>query len=1087
MIFAWQQLISRITRAALLPATCLCLGGCLHLQLGGAVTEAGVTITPLRDPSTIIEQLGTPSLSQVREDDGPGRWDNRRDLGRFTFLGNVTPDETLYDPGALYLVTASGGFDQDADSNNALDAEPAAVAGQWHAILTGDQLSRGKVSPLTEAVYRYLELNLDSLSDEEVIAEMNRLAALMVPDIDRSGTFDYEDLLLWNRHFTAKTYLHDIARVDELSDALRNSASAATLRSLGLAVIGTDAESSGPFTVAGSVTVSATTRVDSDVNNPQAPYASNDLFSLAQPLINPVILGGYVNLPGEGSEGDSRDIGDFDDFYRVNLLAGQRITLVMSEDPAFNDIDLFLYDQNFNLIDVALGIVEVEQITVPADGDYYVLVNAFEGASNYQLTVGIGELSPELEAQQLRLSADFVPGEIIATFGNRQDPRMLRRYGRLQGMRVLAGGAGRDNLLELESTGPRVGKWRQKRKLRTLKAVKRLRRQSEVEVAELNYYVKPYAVPDDVYYNRQRWHYEMISLPAAWENSLGDDVIVAVVDTGIRSNHPDLAGQLVPGYDFVSNLSQAGDGDGRDSNPEDPGDSDSGTPSSFHGTHVAGTVAAATNNNCANGTCQGVAGVAWNAKIMPLRALGIGGGTTFDVREAVRYAAGLSSIGQPARRADVINLSLGGGGFSAIDQALYDQIADLGIVVVAAAGNESSSQFSYPASYNNVISVSAVNINRQRAPYSNFGSRVDVAAPGGDSSTRDVNGDGVADLILSTSADDSNPFSIRDTYTLLQGTSMASPHVAGVVALMKSVYPTLTAGDFEDLLAEGIITDDLGSSGRDNTYGWGLINANKAVLVAQGLASGSDVLNQPRVAASTSSLNFGNFADTLLLTVSNSGTGKLEGVSLEVGAGAPWLSFTENAVDSNGVGGYDIHVDRSQLAVGSYSGGIKVSSTNGGETSVLVIVQQPDPSALTEGDAGLHYILLVNSEDESVGCEVSTTVTSGNYAFEFRNVPPGSYLLYAGSDADNDFFICDPGEACGAWPVIDVEPIVIDVRQNLNGLTFSSTYSTGIIELHAAGGATGHQPIRRSSYRGGTRPNVLVEGQTAIADCGPDF
>ena len=324
-----------------------------------------------------------------------------------------------------------------------------------------------------------------------------------------------------------------------------------------------------------------------------------------------------------------------------------------------------------------------------------------------------------------------------------------------------------------------------------------------MEAASLNYYVRPLAVPDDVYYNRQRWHYEMINLPAAWERGLGDGVVVAVVDTGIRRNHPDLSSQLVTGYDFVRNLGQAGDGNGIDPNPEDPGDSNDGSPSSFHGTHVAGTVAAASNNSA------GVAGVAWNAKIMPLRALGIGGGTTYDVQQAVRYAAGLpnDSGGVPARPADVINLSLGGGGFSSVDQAVYAQVAEKGIILVSAAGNQSSSQFSYPASYDGVISVSAVNINKARASYSNFGSRVDIAAPGGDSSTRDVNGDGVPDLILSTSADDSNSFGIRDSYALLQGTSMASPHVAGVVALMKSIYPALTIGDFEEL--PGAVTTPL--------------------------------------------------------------------------------------------------------------------------------------------------------------------------------------------------------------------------------------------------------------------------------------
>ena len=125
------------------------------------------------------------------------------------------------------------------------------------------------------------------------------------------------------------------------------------------------------------------------------------------------------------------------------------------------------------------------------------------------------------------------------------------------------------------------------------------------------------------FYNQQRWHYEMINLPAAWDRSLGDNTIVAVIDTGILSTHPDLEGQLVSGYDFVSPPSLAQDGDGIDPDPEDPGGEFS---AAFHGTHVAGTVAAATNNAPLGSSLgRGVAGVAWNAKVMPLRALGSGG------------------------------------------------------------------------------------------------------------------------------------------------------------------------------------------------------------------------------------------------------------------------------------------------------------------------------------------------------------------------------------------------------------------------------------------------------------------------------
>jgi serine protease len=180
---------------------------------------------------------------------------------------------------------------------------------------------------------------------------------------------------------------------------------------------------------------------------------------------------------------------------------------------------------------------------------------------------------------------------------------------------------------------------------------------------------------------------------------------------------------------------------------EDPGDLAFGQRSSFHGTHVAGTIGAATNNG------GGVAGVAWGVTLVPLRVLGLGGGTSYDVLQAVRYAAGLANDSGTSHPVDVINLSLGGGGFSSTEQSVYTQARNAGVIVVAAAGNDDSSQLFYPASYAGVVSVSAVDLRLLKAPYSSFGAAVDVAAPGGDTSI-DRNGDGYGDGVLSTLFDE---------------------------------------------------------------------------------------------------------------------------------------------------------------------------------------------------------------------------------------------------------------------------------------------------------------------------------------------
>ena len=372
----------------------------------------------------------------------------------------------------------------------------------------------------------------------------------------------------------------------------------------------------------------------------------------------------------------------------------------------------------------------------------------------------------------------------------------------------------------------------------TLDAVAEMRQRTDVLWAQPNYRRKALRVPNDEFLGLQ-WHYPLISLPAAWDVTIGSpDVIVAVIDTGLLIGHPDIDdARLVPGFDFIADPGVSQDGDGIDPNPFDVGDGSNGAPSSFHGTHVAGTIGAATDNGI------GVAGVDWNARIMPIRVLGAGGGFDFDIAQGIRFAARLSNVSGtlPARRADVINMSLGGPGFSpAMQEAIQDARA-AGVIVVVAAGNENENAAgSSPASFDEVVCVSAVDRNRAKAFYSNFGAVVDIAAPGGDLGV-DLDGDGFGDGVLSTRGDDSGGNGIEPIFEFLQGTSMASPHVAGVVALMQAAFmdahggARMTPDQFDALLRSGAITDDLGD---DGFSGNGLVNAHKAVLAAAGSPAG---------------------------------------------------------------------------------------------------------------------------------------------------------------------------------------------------------------------------------------------------------
>lgn len=297
------------------------------------------------------------------------------------------------------------------------------------------------------------------------------------------------------------------------------------------------------------------------------------------------------------------------------------------------------------------------------------------------------------------------------------------------------------------------------------------------------------------------------------------DVVVAVIDTGLDMDHPDIATSLnvVDGWDMVSDPRMGNDGDGRDPDANDPGDlCDPTIPfaeDSFHGTHVAGTIGAAMSNNAA-----GVAGGAWNVKIVPVRALGKCGGRLTDINDAIRWAGGLvPAIDAQGNEvwnenpADIINLSIGLFEFCPASlQDAINSVSERGVVVVSAAGNARiDTRYYSPGGCENVISVAAGDARGQIAPYSNFGAEVDLLAPGGDLS-RDDNGDGRPDGVLSTRVAGNcfDPVTNAPVatcyYAFEQGTSMAAPHVSAALALIKSRDPSLMGSALSDVLLASV-------------------------------------------------------------------------------------------------------------------------------------------------------------------------------------------------------------------------------------------------------------------------------------------
>ncbi len=354
--------------------------------------------------------------------------------------------------------------------------------------------------------------------------------------------------------------------------------------------------------------------------------------------------------------------------------------------------------------------------------------------------------------------------------------------------------------------------------------MRKLAADPNVEYVEVDQIMRATLTPNDTRFSEQ-WGFGTsnagINIRPAWDKATGTGVVVAVIDTGI-TNHADLNANILPGYDFISDAAMARDGNGRDNNPNDEGDwyGDNecqagypGSNSSWHGTHVAGTVAAVTNNS------TGVAGTAFNAKVVPVRVLGKCGGYTSDIADAIVWASGGSVSGVPANAnpAEVINLSLGGGGScSTTYQNAINGAVGRGTTVVVAAGNSNTNvSSSVPANCPNVIAVAATTSAGARASFSNYGNGIDISAPG--------------QGILSTlNSGTTTPGSA--SYASYNGTSMAAPHVAGVVALMQSVAPSpLSPAQVESIIKSTARPLPGACSGG---CGAGIIDANAAVAAA---------------------------------------------------------------------------------------------------------------------------------------------------------------------------------------------------------------------------------------------------------------
>jgi len=836
----------------------------------------------------------------------------------------------------------------------------------------------------------------------------------------------------------------------------------------------------GGVTLSGTLSLPEHAAVDSDTNDAnQAGRRSNNTFAGAQPLVSPVYLIGEVNQPQTGAAGVNFEAGDVIDGYVVDLQPGQVIELEFTANPLVNDLDLYVYAEGATAdsspIGQSAGVNAFECLRVQTAGRYHVVVNAYAGASIYTLRIGAPTENSACP-NTVSSASGVVPGQVVArALSNDPAGDRLRAKALEAGalstraaaealapvlLHMPTGSMVRETALDrLQELVPPAQDHRLKQlaplaSARVLSAAapdlpaalrevidtvhyaKHLQRTGLYAYAEPNYRVALQAdlvgtyPPADRLYSNQRWHFEMIGMPAAMNTLVPLRAqfvrrpIVAVFDTGIVSDHPDFAGQIAYQASFTGGGTFSASAD----DPSSPG-----AATGFHGTHVAGIIAADTFDS------SGVAGIAPMARLMPIRvfAQDATGSSTSDIAQAILYAAGLANAsGQvPAERADVINLSIGSTrACPAVYNDAVTQARAAGVIVVAASGNDALTARDAPANCDGVVSVGALDARRQTASYSNTDPLLSVAAPGGDP-RQSTTGTGLPDLVFSALGDFDGSTRVP-SYGGKAGTSMAVPHVSGVLALMRYANPNITVAQVDALLSAGLLTDDLGPTGRDSSTGFGLINAGKAVDEALKLTGVNPPPIPGTIVSMPSSIDFGAVRTSADLQVVLQGGASAEGV-VSIVSTSPAVTVAAQSVDATTrLGTYTVTVDRGTLPLGSTFAKLRVTTTEARQFDVQVTIMKRAVGESSTANFGRVYVLVVDPATGSPIHQVAVDAVNGVYPWRIDGVTATQVQIFAGTDIDNDTLLCQRGEACGGYPQFDVAKTVIELTGDRSDLNF---------------------------------------------------
>ena len=593
--------------------------------------------------------------------------------------------------------------------------------------------------------------------------------------------------------------------------------------------------------------------------------------------------------------------------------------------------------------------------------------------------------------------------------------------------------------------------------------IRQLAADPDVEYVEPDRILKPVLTPNDTYFSNLWGMTDAdagIRADQAWDTGNGGGVVVAVIDTGY-TDHSDLSANIqLPGYDFVSDPTMSNDGDGRDPDAHDPGDYTANSNSSWHGTHVAGTVAAVGNNN------EGVIGVAWGAKVLPVRVLGAGGGLLSDIADGLVWAAGGSVPGVPANAnpAEVANLSLGGSGPCPITaQNAINTAVGLGTTVVVAAGNDATDASTFNlANCANVIAVGADNSNSQRASFSNFGSNVAVSAPG-------------ASILSTINLGATTP--TTEGYAYYSGTSMATPHTSGSVALTQSarVAHGLLPYSPAAMKAQLQATAYPMVQGCTGFNGAGIVDANALLLTSIGNAQllGDGVPSNNLAASTGNALYFAMPASTTragLTFTSSGGTGDADLYvkfgSLPTTSSYDCVSSTVGNNESCSIPAAQAGVYYAMLQANSAFSGVSMTGAGAGNHKPVVAMGQ------SVNGLSVNFTDLSTDSDGSIasrkwtfGDGASATTASASHTYNLA----GSYTVQL-SDTDSNsatdcslsaIFVSPPVQALGngvaatglAAKAGGELRFTLAVPADATGLQFATAGGSGDADLYVKYGA----------------------------------